>query len=139
MKASKAQIKIIKQQIQMLSLLTMIAGAAGLEIDDVKSAMGKGDAIAPIKKPKRTAQEVEADEARKQDSQKKDVVKPDSRNMSTPLDGDDELPEITNKPKASVLSEQDEEDFSAEQLLVNEEQQTDLDSWDETTKEYSSE
>ena len=78
MKESRAQSKIIKQQAQILSLLTMIAGAVGLEFHDVQSALDTGEPIAPNKKPKRTALEVAAD------TPEPVIVpdKPDSRLMS---------------------------------------------------------
>jgi len=58
MKAGRAQIRIIKQQESIISLLIMLAGAAGLEPYDVQEALGTDTPIAPNKKPSLSAAEV---------------------------------------------------------------------------------
>ena len=63
MKASKAQIKIIKQQEQIISLLHIIFEATGLDKEKLEGVASVGERIAPTKRPQRTAAEVAEEQA----------------------------------------------------------------------------
>lgn len=95
MKASRAQMIIIKNQERILSILTLLAEAAGFEAEELLPIFQRQPSIKPNRSPKLTANEVAQEFPENEEPQEKELTAPEPI-LDSDAQEPNALPQIKN-------------------------------------------